>query len=72
MTYFAAVYTTWILEDNFPNFRLQTAYCNLIVGWFMDIFQGKRHGIIEKWLQTREVSFSDDVVLDVVEVVLAC
>ena len=60
------------IDDKFPNFRLQTAYCNLILGWFVDIFLGKRHGIIEKWLQARKVLFLDDIVFAVVEVVLAC
>ena len=55
MTCRATVYTTWILDDKFPN---SSGSKPLIA-------------IIEKWLQTSQVSFSDDIVA-VLDVVLAC
>ena len=50
---------------------LQTAHTNLIPWYLIHILQATRLAIIEKWLQRREVTFSDDFLAVVDHVVLA-
>ena len=63
--------TTHTLDDKFwiRSFYLQNAHTNLIPGYLKHIFEAKRLRTIEKLLQKREPTFSDDV-LAVVNIVL--
>ena len=66
MTCLAVVWTMWAYDDKCSILHyVPSAGSNLIPGWLEHIFQALWLWITEKWLQKREVTFSDDVLASV-------